>query len=672
MALDLSDEILQDFLVEAGEIIEKLGEQLVDLENHPSDSELLNSVFRGFHTVKGGAGFLSIDPLVEICHRTEDLFNDLRSGKLKITAKLMDSVQEAYESITVMFESMNSGQMPDAPDAKLIAALDSHIKGELVAATPEKNAAPIVEAAPELVPAGLTDEAADGDITDSEFEALLDSMAVDKSTSSDSDDISDEEFEKLLDDIHGAPSAIATEQSDSPPIAISAPHVGDEGSESATIIDDSEFEKLLDSLHGSGQAPGKISPSTSEGSQAASSSKEPAKKSATDVMVRVNTQHLDEIMNLVGELVLVRNRLAILQQPLEDKEISKGVATLDLVTSDLQTAVMRTRMQPIKKVFGRFPRVVRNMARSLGKEIDLVLIGEDTGLDKNLVDALADPMVHLVRNAVDHGIELPSDRELASKDRKGTVTLSARQEGDHILLMVEDDGKGMDPDSLKESALKKGLIDTELASRMTDQQAFDLIFYPGFSTKQAITDISGRGVGMDVVKSSLNQLNAVIEIRSEKGVGSTFMIRAPLTLAILPTLMVVVGDQRFAFPLDTVHEILDLEIDHMRVIDNQDMMMVRGKAMPLFFLRRWLMNGIGSSDQVETYGEIVTVKIGSQLIGFVVDQLVGQEEVVIKPLGEFVESLPSFAGATIGGDGKIALIFDVMGMAKNYAHSYAC
>ena len=391
-----------------------------------------------------------------------------------------------------------------------------------------------------------------------------------------------------------------------------------------------------------------------------------AQANQAETTVRVDTRTLDVIMNMVGELVLVRNRLISLGVASNDEELGKAVSNLDVVTADLQGAVMKTRMQPIKKVFGRFPRIVRDLARSLKKDIELVMEGEETDLDKNLVEALADPMVHLVRNSCDHGIELPEKREASGKPRKGTIALRASQEGDHILLSISDDGAGMDPEKLKEIAISRGVLEPDTAARMSDSEAFNLIFAPGFSTKQQISEISGRGVGMDVVKTSISQLNGTINIFSEKGSGTRIEIKVPLTLAILPTLMVEVGKQTFALPLTSVSEIFYLDLEKSKVVDGQLTIIVRDKAIPLFFLQEWLLRG-GRGNRSE-HGHVVIVQVGPQQIGFVVDNLIGQEEVVIKPLDKLLHGTPGMAGATITSDGGIALILDIPGLLKHYAH----
>jgi two-component system chemotaxis sensor kinase CheA len=371
-------------------------------------------------------------------------------------------------------------------------------------------------------------------------------------------------------------------------------------------------------------------------------------------------------MNMVGELVLVRNRLMRIGLKSNDEELSKAVSNLDVVTGDLQSSVMKTRMQPIKKVFGRFPRVVRDLARSLKKEINLELRGEDTDLDKNLVEALADPLVHLVRNAVDHGVELPEEREAAGKSCVGIVTLAAEQEGDHILLSIEDDGGGMDPNVLRAIAVKKGVMEQDAADRLTDNDCYNLIFAPGFSTKDQISEVSGRGVGMDVVKTKITQLNGTLNVDSTLGKGTRIEIKVPLTLAIMPTLMVMLKNQAFAFPLVSVNEIFHLDLSKTNVVDGQEVIVVRNKPIPLFHLKRWLVKGETNASADES-SHVLVVSVGNQRAGFVVDQLIGQEEVVIKPLGAMLHGTAGMAGATITGDGRIALILDVPSMLQHYA-----
>ncbi|WP_133407599.1 chemotaxis protein CheA [Parashewanella tropica] len=713
MDFSVDEEILQDFLIEAGEILELLQEQLVDLENNPEDTELLNAIFRGFHTVKGGAGFLGLSPMVDVCHESENTFDLLRTGKRSVTAELMDVILQAVDAINVMFSQTQNGEEQQEASPELLSLLKLLSSGEPLPsesgsapASPE-TVAEIPEPEPELVPEPEITQPSDNegidDITETEFEALLDalhgqgkaptaSVEVEATESQAGDDISEDEFEALLDELHGKGSFNSSVAEAIEPVTPEA--VTEQSSDEIT---EDEFEALLDELHGKGSSPTAIQTSASKSSDiqesdepvkaaptpegkvekpkavakkpAAKKEALPARAAATkgETTVRVDTSRLDQIMNMVGELVLVRNRLISLGGNREDEAMSKALANLDLVTADLQGAVMKTRMQPIKKVFGRFPRVVRDLARSLDKDINLVMVGEETDLDKNLVEALADPLVHLVRNSVDHGIEMPDEREANNKPRTGTITLSASQEGDHILLKIEDDGAGMDPEKLKKIAISRGVLDEDAAARMSDEDAHNLIFAPGFSTKSEISDISGRGVGMDVVKTRIAQLNGTVHIHSQRGLGTTLEIKVPLTLAIMPTLMVEVAKQTFALPLSNVSEIFHLDLTKTNVVDGQLTVIVREKAIPLFYLENWLHSNNHFHHGEKGYGHVVIVHIGTMMVGFVVDALIGQEEVVIKPLGKLLHGTPGMAGATITSDGGIALILDVPGLLKFYA-----
>lgn len=732
MSFGADEEILQDFLVEAGEILEQLSEQLVELESRPDDANLLNAIFRGFHTVKGGAGFLQLHELVECCHIAENVFDILRKGERHVDSELMDVILEALDAVNGMFNEVRERAPITAATPELLAALARLAEPGAVAA------APVVEAAPEPV--------AEPDVTDSEFEQLLDSLNAVKAEAEapaaaappmvpTTEDITDAEFESLLDQLHGkgqfAPDAVAAAPTPVEPAApaastditddefealldqlhgkgsfaaealpavaaaaAAAPAAAPTAAPAADgLISDHEFESLLDELHGKGKF-SEVAPAAAAAATATAAVAKPAPVAAkaaapaparaaapaparapapadkapaseAETTVRVDTARLDDIMNMVGELVLVRNRLVRLGLSSGDEAMQKAVSNLDVVTADLQTAVMKTRMQPIKKVFGRFPRLVRDLARQLKKEIALELVGEETDLDKNLVEALADPLVHLVRNAVDHGVETPEEREASGKPRLGKVILAAEQEGDHILLSITDDGKGMDSNILRGIAVKRGVMDKDAADRLTDTECYNLIFAPGFSTKTEISDVSGRGVGMDVVKTKISQLNGSINIYSTKGQGSKIVIKVPLTLAIMPTLMVMLGNQAFAFPLVNVNEIFHLDLSRTNVVDGQEVVIVRDKALPLFYLKRWLVASAAHEEQRE--GHVVILSVGTQRIGFVVDQLVGQEEVVIKPLGKMLQGTPGMSGATITGDGRIALILDVPSMLKRYA-----
>ena len=713
-SMEEDDELLQDFLIDAGEILEALTTQVVDLEKSPDDKEIINAVFRGFHTIKGGASFLSLEPLVALCHRTEDVFNVIRNGDRPVNADVMDVVLPVLDVLKEQFAELSSGQSPREAEPWMLDKLDElstpigvtkpvkkvaskkrntkisnkkKIRKKTSSSTSSKSSTNESAANPAAPNRGNSNH------NSSNQSNNVTSISAEKSDDP-VEEISEDEFDALLDQFQnqrsGTISSVAASQKND-----AAEPAGDEE------FTEEEFDALLDSLQKSNAKSANTSkqPSTNKNnptrtsktvaaqqntSESVSARKQPESLSAsapakpdearsktretaqTETTVRVDTKRLDDIMNLVGELVLVRNRMVSLETVLHSEEVSKVVGNLDVVTADLQSAVMKTRMQPIKKVFGRFPRVVRDLARSLKKEVSLELQGEDTDLDKNLVEALADPLVHLVRNAVDHGIESPDEREANGKPRKGTVILTAEQEGDHILLTIEDDGKGMDAEKIRKTAVDKGLMDEESAARLDNKECYNMIFQPGFSTKTEISDVSGRGVGMDVVKTRIEQLNGSVEIDSQKGQGSKIIIKVPLTLAIMPTLMVMLGSQIFALPLASVNEIFHLDLTRTNIVDGQLVVMVRKKALPLFYLRHWLIRGEKDLPLPEE-GHVVVVSMGVQRIGFVVDQLIGQEEVVIKPLGALLHGMKGMAGATITGDGRISLILDIPGLMQRYA-----
>ena len=602
----IADDIAADFIIEAQEILDRLGEQLVTLEQSPQDNDQLNAVFRGYHTLKGGAGFLGITAMVELCHAAEETLGLARSGKAVLAAHHFDAGQQSLDYLQAMLDAVSAGEEPGHAPPELIAQFD-------------------VGGAP--APAAVA--AASGPVSDL---------------------ISEDEFEALLDQLHGGKA----------PTAVAAP--ADDG-----LISEDEFEALLDQLHG-GAAPGAVAVTTAAATApppppAAAPARPAAKPAAKPLAeaehtVRVDTKRLDAIVNLIGELVLSRNRLKTLRVRLRDEELDRAVSTLDIATARLQSAVMRTRMQPVGKVFSRFPKVARDVARNLAKEVELELVGAETELDRNLVEALADPLVHLVRNAIDHGIETPELREAQGKPRNGHVRLSAQQEGDYVSIEVQDDGAGIDPEKLRAKAREKGLIDPEAAARLSSEECLHLVFLPGFSTKQEVTDISGRGVGMDVVQSRIRELSGQIQIQSELGRGSRFLIRVPLTLAILPTLLVQAGEDVYALPLARVMEVLHAPSTSLGWFDGRAVLDRRSHTLALVDLRRWL-----DVEPVQApLLTIVVLQAGEARFGLVVDQVRGREEVVIKPLPKALRGLRGYAGATLIGDGRMALILDVDGL----------
>ncbi len=606
--MNASPEIAADFVIEARELLDDLGGQLVALEQTPGDREQLNAVFRAFHTLKGGAGFLGVTPLVELCHAAEETLGAARSGQATLEARHFDAAQQSLDWLQAMVDAIDSGsEVPRAPAA---------VVNGFSLAPPAATATPA---------------AANGDmIGDDEFEALLDQLHGNAApgpvgAAGNGGAISDDEFEALLDQLHGSAPPGAAAAQVTPPAAPRTP------------------------------TPAPAPPAAAAPKPAAPQAANGAATAEREHTVRVDTRRLDAIVDLVGELVLARNRLKTLRARLRDEELDRAVSTLDNATARLQGAVMHTRMQPVGKVFARFPKLARDVARALDKEVDLELVGAETELDRNLVEALADPLVHLVRNAIDHGIEAPALREATGKPRAGKVRLIAQQQGDYVGIEVQDDGAGIDPERLRTKAREKGLIDAETAARLSVEECLHLVFMPGFSTRSEVSDISGRGVGMDVVQSRIRELSGQIQVHSELGRGSRFSLRVPLTLAILPTLLVQAAGDAYALPLARVQEVLHAPTHAVNWFDGRAALDRRSHTLPLLDLRHWLRQPAPETPLLT----IVVLQRGDARFGLVVDEVRGREEVVIKPLPRALRGLPGYAGATLIGDGRLALILDV-------------
>jgi two-component system chemotaxis sensor kinase CheA len=567
----IPNDIAADFLIEAREILDQLGEQMVALEHAPTDRDALNAVFRGFHTIKGGAGFLDFGPMVEICHAVEDRLNVARDGTVPMDADAFDGAQQSLDLLVDMLAAVSNGEEPEhAPPALLKSLRDG--TGGFITHMPTISPRPAAKAAP-----------AGGDI-------------------------------------------------------------------------EAEFEAMLDQMHGAG-VPG-VAPMPATAPSPARQPKAPAANThakAEDPTVRVDVRRLDAMVDLVGELVLARNRLKTIRPRLRDEDLDRAVTALDVATSRLQSAVMMVRMQPVGRVFARFPKLARDVARQVKKSVELEIVGAETELDRNLVEALADPLVHLVRNAIDHGIESPEARRAAGKPEQGTVRLSAQQEGDHVSIEVSDDGAGIDPEKIRRSAIKKGLIDSDAAARLTSDECLNLIFMAGFSTRSEVSDLSGRGVGMDVVQSKIRELSGQVQIHSEVGRGSRFAIRVPLTLAILPTLLIELDDDVYALPLVRVVEVLAHDRIEPLWVDGQRMLDLRDQPLPLIELRTWL----GLPPEPGAATTCVVLQSGDARFCLTVDRVRGREEVVIKALPRTLRGLAGYAGASLVGDGRMALILDV-------------
>ncbi|RUM42807.1 MAG: chemotaxis protein CheA [Desulfurobacterium sp.] len=625
-------EILEEFLVEAEEILESLDQDLVDLENNPQDKELLNKIFRGMHTLKGGAGFLNLTPIVEIAHRIEDVFNKLRNDELNLTPELMDVILEGIDQLKVALQMLKeSEELPDVEEIQpLLSKLDAVLKGGEL---PEKGEEK-------------------GRKTEGEEVEFVDGIS--------------EELKKLIlqfpgKDLAGILEEIILMPPDERPMEV-IPEIEkliEEGKDVKDLIKRKEKKEET--------PPPQVKESSSPSPAKKQSDKKQAEKKTSET-IRVDVERVENLMNLVGEIVLDRNRILRVTADV-DKEcrseavekLIEAVTSLDRTVSDLQVAVMKLRMQPIKKIFSKFPRVVRDLARKLGKKVQLVIEGEDTELDRSILDKLEDPLIHLVRNAVDHGVEPPEERVKKGKPETGTIRLFAFHEGDHIVVGIEDDGRGIDPEKVKRKALEKGLITPEQAAQMTDKEAYELLFLPGFSTAEKVSDVSGRGVGMDVVASTIHSLRGSIEIDSELGKGTTILLKLPLTVAIIRTLMIGIRGQVYAVPLHSVVEVVRYDESLVKEVGSFKSFMLRDEVLPLFSLNELL--------EVEDEGEkhfIVIVKVGERLIAVSIEALYGEEEIVIKSLGELLADIPGIAGATIAGDGRVVLILDLNSLLSDY------
>lgn len=589
------EELLQDFLQEATDLLSDVDNKLVDLEKTPDEKSLLNDIFRGFHTIKGGAGFLNATELVTLCHLTENLFDKLRNDELQLTPELMDLIMSATQGVREMFGELTQSLQPQPADPALLDALRAVIQGGGVKPAAPAPAAPVPAAeAPAVAPAAPASQVAG----EPDWNAVHAAMTE-----------------------GGVPPSNAT--------PANAPHVAAAATAAAP------------------------KPAPKPAPRAAA----PAKPETT---IRVDTARLDQVLNLSGEIGLTKNRLTSLRADIlagkNDSEtlhaLDQAVSQLDLLVSDLQNSVMKTRMQPIGRLFQKYPRIARDLARQMGKNIELVLAGEETEVDKTMIEDLADPLIHLIRNAVDHGVESPEDRKSSGKPDKSLVRLEARQEGDHIVLIIADDGRGMSPEKIRSKAVEKGLITEEEANTLDERQSLNLIFLPGFSTKTQISDVSGRGVGMDVVKTNIQKLNGSIEIKSELGKGSVFIISLPLTLAILPVLLVLLDDQPFALPLSLVREILPIEHDKIQEVGGKETLVVRGEVLPVLSLTKLLGWPVR---QYPEYGVFMQTAERSFILG--VDSFAGRDDAVIKSLEDFRPK--GVAGVTTLSNGQIVLILDI-------------
>jgi two-component system chemotaxis sensor kinase CheA len=614
------EDMLQDFLTEAGELLSDVDNKLVELERRPDDGKLLNDIFRSFHTVKGGAGFLGVTPLVDLCHLTENLFDLLRGRKLLLDAAVLDVILAATASVRDMFAGLGQGQQPGPADPALLARLEAALRGEAAGSAPVSvaPAAPAPAAGPAPVPAATATGGPD--------------------------------WEELYAALLGTPARAASG---------AAVPVADPVAQPAPATETRYGRRASDQPGAEGMPVGRR-----DGDRIAVSK---------DATIRIDTQRLDQVLNLSGEIGLARNRLNCLRRDIlsgkKDGEtlaaLDQAVNQLDLLVSDLQNAAMKTRMQPIGRLFQKYPRMARDLARSLGKDVELALSGEETELDRVMIDQLSDPLVHLVRNAVDHGVEAPADRVAAGKPEKSTLRLSARQAGDHIVIEIADDGRGMSAEALRRKAVEKGLIEPDVAAGMDERHSLQLIFLPGFSTKDQISDVSGRGVGMDVVKNNIQKLNGRIEVQSRPGAGTTITISLPLTMAILPVLVLKHGAQSLAVPLALVHELVPIQPESVQLVGGRPVLAVRGEVLPV----RTLAGLLGWEPTcAPRYGVLVQSALTSFVLA--VEGYAGRDDVVIKPLTDLKPR--GVAGASLTGDGSVVLVLDMEALLAAPANDPAC
>ncbi|HIJ80230.1 MAG TPA: chemotaxis protein CheA [Desulfuromonadales bacterium] len=582
--IDSADqELLEGFLAETMELLDKLDEDLVALEKASDDAELLNRIFRSIHTIKGASSFLGFDLLVKVAHTTEDVLNRLRKLELTLTPEIMDAVLEATDLVKLLVSDIKAGDIQERETGDTISRLLPFLTETDSTPRKEPSTQP-QQSAPIPVTAPLSPQPPD---------AMMVALAQPSS--------------------EGIPRSVT-------------PH---------PKVLEGRGEELYD-----------------------------------NTTVRVDVTRLDDLLDQVGELVLERNRMIQLNQDLSQGDINQAgfqdefgklTKRISFVTSELQMQVLKMRMIPVEKVFRKFPRIVRNVARDLAKEVDLRIMGEETELDRSIIDEIGDPLIHLIRNALDHGLETPQERLDAGKQPAGSLILSAGHEGNHIVISIKDDGRGIDCDRVGRKAVEKGLLTDDQLASMSQNEILDLILLPGFSTKEKVSDLSGRGVGMDVVKTNIKKLNGIIEIRSERGQGSEFLLRLPLTLAIIQSLVVEVGREVYLVPLTSVLETFRVEPRSFHQIGGQEVLKMRDSVLPLIRMQR--VFSIEQEGKAEEFCYVVVVGAADKRIGLVVNRLIGQQEVAIKSLGPYLTDVPGIAGSTILGDGRVALIVDPAGMA---------
>jgi len=651
--MDELQEIMQDFLIEAFEMIEQLDQDLVELEQRPDDLDLLNRIFRVAHTVKGSSSFLNFDILTRLTHHMEDVLNKARHGELRITPEIMDVVLGSIDQMkSILYAIRDNGTDSNSgiDINPMVAKLDAVSSGNSVESAGAVNT---------IEPESVSEPVVVNDSSESSNEEEPDYANM-------SADEIEKEIERLL-RVRQEEDAQrrAAKKADKP--------VASEQSEVHVETEVPAAKPLPEQPQAPKSTPAPVTAPAPSAQKTAVSPQQgggEASGSAIEQTIRVDVNRLDHLMNLIGELVLGKNRLIKIYSDVEERyegeqfldELNQVVSSVSTVTTDLQIAVMKTRMLPIGKVFNKFPRMIRDLSRELNKKVELVISGEETELDKSIVEEIGDPLVHIIRNSVDHGIESPDIRTSNSKSDTGTVALKAYHEGNSIVIEIEDDGKGLDPMMLKSKAVEKGVISEKEADAMSDKESFSLIFKPGFSTAAKITNVSGRGVGMDVVKTNIEKLNGIIEVDSINGKGTTIKLKIPLTLAIIQALLVAVQEEFYAIPLSSVLETVRITRDDIFLVEGKSVLRLRNEVLSLVRLAD--IFGVESTLEEGDNLYVVIIGLAETKIGVIIDRLIGQEEIVIKSLGYYLKGIEGIAGATIRGDGRVTLIVDVSALMQ--------
>ena len=659
--MDEMQEILEDFLIEAFEMIEQLDQDLVELESNPGDLELLNKIFRVAHTIKGSGSFLNCDVLTHLTHHMEDVLNKARHGDLSLTPDIMDVVLESIDLMKALLAAIRDTGSDANTGLELegvVQRLDAISNGGAAPAA-AAPAAPAPEAAapapaPEPAPAPAAEEPEPdyANMSAEEVEAEIERL-LKKRQEEDKAKREAKRAAGTLEEVQ-LPTAPTDEAPAAAPAAKPAAPAAPAAAKPA--------------------APAAKPAAAKPAPRAGGGADQKAPATAMEQTIRVDVKRLDHLMTLIGELVLGKNRLLKIYNDVEERyegekfleELNQVVSAVSVVTTDLQLAVMKTRMIPVGKVFNKFPRMVRDLSRELNKNIELEISGEETELDKSIVEEIGDPLVHIIRNSCDHGVEMPEDRVKVGKPEGGVIKLKAYNEGNHIVIEVADDGKGLNADALKQKGIEKGVISEREADSMTDKEAYAIIFKAGFSTAQKVSNISGRGVGMDVVKTNIEKLNGIIDVDSEFGKGMTLKLKIPLTLAIIQALLVIVQEECYAIPLASVLETVRVGQDEIYSVEGKSVLRLRNEVVSL--VRLGDIFGVDSVFQNTEEAYVVVIGLAENKIGVIVDFLVGQEEIVIKSLGYYLSGTEGIAGATVRGDGKITLIVDVAAMMNMAKH----